>query len=82
MIICLRTVISFHIFLSDTNNFQMDLFNQLRGSSRLFLSITYNYMVSSNNFYSIIVICWPTVIWFQVTNNYSYMVSSILIKYK
>ena len=30
---------------------------------------TNNYIVSSNYFYLIIVICLYTIIWFQITNN-------------
>ena len=34
-----------------------------------YLSNTNNYAVSSNNFYSIIITCLDTVIWFKAKNN-------------
>ena len=57
---CFLKVIGFQVFLSNTNNFLKVAWFQV------FLSNTNNYMFSINHFYLIIVICFPTVIFFQV----------------
>ena len=56
-----------HVSLEDT---EILLTNNLYSIIwfQVFLSNTNNYMVSSNYFYLIIVICWHTVICFQETN--------------
>ena len=55
-----QIVILYQVFLSNTNNLHTIVY------FKVFLFNTNNYLVLSNYFYSIIIICLHTVIWFQV----------------
>ena len=71
-----HTRIWYRIFQSNTNNFDSVL------KFKVFLSNPNNYVVLSNYFYLIIVICLHIVIWLQVTNklfvnNYGFKFSVI-----
>ena len=60
----LHADILYQVFQSNTNYLHIGVWFQV------FPSNTNNYMISNNHFYSIIVICFPTVIWCQATDNY------------
>ena len=59
----LHTLIQYEVFLSNTNNFHTVVWFQV------FLFDTNNYIILSNYFYLLIVICLHTIIEFQVSNN-------------
>ena len=64
-VVFLYTVIWYQVFLFDTNNLHIVIWFQVF----LILWFIHNYMISSNYFCLIIVICLHTVIWLQVTYN-------------